>query len=541
MRKFSDEQIIGKFCLLGLLLFSSILVMSGVCAGADSNEYNPDGKPIDSIEIKNGDIFDLDQSGKNHWFFRLANKFHIKTKKHVIKRELLQGENQLFSVKLAHESERNLRALPFIWDAKIEIIEAEDGVNVMSVTTSDRWTLAGGPTISRSSGQLTYQFGFDELNFLGYGQRLSFDYFLREFEEDFVRASFYERRLFGSRLGLNIYHNGNPEVGLSSVGLSKPLYSLNSKYGYGINYLDVDRVDKYYRSGVEVARNRFAGSEMELSAVYRFGSYEKKLSTSLVYSYRDIRVFDRQIAPHTVIVFPEDSIYSAITGSLKAGTYRYITTRRINGITRSEDFLTGSEISISNGLAFDAISRNRIYRTMAFSAVISGYSDSNLISMALGQTYWISNGNSFRKRTNISISYYNNRLSWLTPAVMILYVEDWRRDGLDALYLGENNGLRGFPRYYSEGERFYRVNVENRFFTGLKILSNELGVTQFLDLGRIWGGDEKFEIRHNLWSVGVGLRIGTERVSNADMIRIDVAYAGNIKRWQLSFGIGQYL
>ncbi|MCP4704557.1 MAG: hypothetical protein GY865_08095, partial [candidate division Zixibacteria bacterium] len=56
-----------------------------------------------------------------------------------------------------------------------------------------------------------------------------------------------------------------------------------------------------------------------------------------------------------------------------------------------------------------------------------------------------------------------------------------------------------------------------------------------------WSDGERFELNRNLWTVGIGLRIGAERVSNAEMIRIDCAYAGKTKNWQISFGVGQYL
>ncbi len=124
---------------------------------------------------------------------------------------------------------------------------------------------------------------------------------------------------------------------------------------------------------------------------------------------------------------------------------------------------------------------------------------------------------------------------------MALYLEDWRSDGQEVLYLGENSGMRGYPRFYTEGEKLLRVNIENRIFTGIKMLSAEFGITQFLDMGQTWSDGERFEMRQILWTVGCGLRIGTERVSNAELIRIDLAYAGRLKNWQISFGVGQYL
>ena len=59
----------------------------------------------------------------------------------------------------------------------------------------------------------------------------------------------------------------------------------------------------------------------------------------------------------------------------------------------------------------------------------------------------------------------------------------------------------------------------------LKMLSAEFGITQFFDFGQTWSDGERFDMRQNLWTIGAGIRIGAERVSNAEMIRIDFAYA----------------
>lgn len=525
------------------VLFSLLFVSLSycLCHSARADNDGADGVLIDSVVIENGDIFDLNLPKNRNWLFKLTNKLHVTTRKHVIKRELLVSKGDIFSKKLADESERNLRSLPYLWDARIEMIKSDSGSNLMKVTTSDRWTLAGGPTFNRSSGRTIYQLGFEELNFLGYGQRISFDYFIREFDENYTRASFYERRLFGTRYGLSAYYNGDPEIGKTGISIAKPLFSLNSKFGYSISYNDINRLDKYYSSDSLFAQNRYAGRLLGFSAVYRFGTYENKVSIGLAYSYKDIKISERLILPAYSFGFPIDSIYSNYTLSLSASNFKYIKTIRINRMSRLEDIYLGRDVGLSSGFAFDARTKNRLYRTMSFSGGISDKFGSNLIFLKFSRTFWYDGGIDYRKTTNLSIRYYNRTISWLTPVLMALYAEDWRRDGQETLYLGGDSGLRGYPRYYTEGEKLFRVNIENRIFTGIKLLSVEFGITQFLDFGQTWSDGERFELRHNLWTVGAGIRIGTERVSNAEMIRIDFAYAGKIKDWTISFGIGQYL
>ncbi|MCP4706486.1 MAG: hypothetical protein GY865_17955, partial [candidate division Zixibacteria bacterium] len=294
------------------LIFVFLLIFAftkyGFCDSDNAENNIGDDVVIDSIIIENGDIFDLNLPENENWIFKLANKLHVNTKKHVIMRELLFKEGDLFSEELANESGRNLRSLPYLFNAQIETTVTDSGRNVVKVTTSDRWTLAGGPTISRNSGQTTYQLGFEEVNFLGYGQRVSFDYFIREFEENYFQASFYERRLFGSRYGLNFYHNGHPEIGDRGFSIIKPLFSLDSKFAYSVSYNDIDRLDKYYSSGSEFAQNRYRSKHLGFSTVYRFGDYHNKVSIGFTYNYKDIDISDRLIIPSYSFSFPIDSV-----------------------------------------------------------------------------------------------------------------------------------------------------------------------------------------------------------------------------------------
>jgi len=526
-----------KAIIISLFLVSGMI---GSAAGADTIPADSGRSGIDTIVIRNQNIFSSD-SAEQFFLYRLANGLHIKTRASIIRRELLQGEGEMFSRVLADETERNLRALPYIWDARVSLEKIDGDRQAMVVTTSDRWTLAGGPTFSRLYGQTVYQLGVEELNLLGYGQQLKFDYFFREYEDDYSEWSFLERRLLGSRYRLSAYYNGDPEVGMKSVGLTYPLYSLNSRLGYSVGWSDFDRQEKYYLSGYEVARNQARGRRLQLSGVYRFGSYNGKVSLGLNYRYQDIRISDRTLFYQGVsVAFPEDSLYHSILPSLGISFFEFHQTRHINTFSKTEDITVGLSSAATLGWHYDASSGELLHRSVAFSVAYSGLAAGHLFSGGISRGYWFKGRSRFRETFSLSMKYYNNRCLWWTPVLAVVYSEDFRSDGREGLYLGENYGIRGYPKNYSNGEKKVRLNLENRFFTGLRLFSAEFGLAQFVDLGQTWTRSAEFKTRNNLWSVGAGLRIGTEKVSNAELVRIDLAYAGRIKNWELSFGVGQY-
>jgi len=139
------------------------------------------------------------------------------------------------------------------------------------------------------------------------------------------------------------------------------------------------------------------------------------------------------------------------------------------------------------------------------------------------------------------MKYYNNSASWLTSVFAGRFLADERLDRNHAYYLGENYGLRGYPRNYESGEKAVFMNLENRFFTGVNLLSVDIGAVQFVDMGQICLQDQGIRLDDWFWSVGLGLRFGMEKISNAELMRIDFAYAPEIRNWQISLGFGQFV
>jgi outer membrane protein assembly factor BamA len=530
-----------KYSILSFVAFWFLL--AGYALPADDGIVDSPMVFIDSIEIDNQNIFSLDSAKYDYWIYRLANKLHVKTKKHVIGRELLLRKGEVYSQRLAEESERNLRSLAFLWNARVELYRSGDGLNIMRVTTNDAWTLLAALSISRNSGEVTYHFKFEDLNFLGLGQTISAHYYLRDSLENYAQVTYTERRLFGSRNYLSLFYDGNPEVGSKGFSVGRPFYSLNSQVQYSISYTSLDKRKDIYSSGGKItAWEQVLGENLGLSGFYRFGSYHNKVLAGLNYKYIDIGPTDSMIdVPDTNNIFSGDSLYWALTPEFGIYSMHYVRTTRINTFRTTEDILLQKGGKIEHGWAFEASNHSNIYRTFALVGSYDAYIKSNLFFAKFTHIRWFKGNTTFRKSLSLSIKYYNNYFKWLTPMLRAVYTEDIIEQGGHTLYLGENNGLRGYPRNYSTGQKRLIANIENRVFFGIEILSVDMGAVQFVDLGRGWGKNESMHLRDIYWSVGFGLRFSAERVSNARMMRLDLAYAGEIKDWQLSFGVGHYI
>jgi len=113
------------------------------------------------VDVRN--IFDPTVPGENFWLFRLANVLHIETRAAVIRRELLMRPGDQTDTEQIEESERNLRALPFIKDATITPQPMRTVPSICTSKTQDSWTTQPQFNVASEGGQSTYSAGFEEI------------------------------------------------------------------------------------------------------------------------------------------------------------------------------------------------------------------------------------------------------------------------------------------------------------------------------------------------------------------------------------------
>src|SRR6202041_516621 len=71
------------------------------------------------------------------------------------------------------ETERNLRALAYIYNAYVVPVRYADGKVTIRVITKDVWTLSPGVSFSRAGGANSSGVDFADSNFLGLGKSLA--------------------------------------------------------------------------------------------------------------------------------------------------------------------------------------------------------------------------------------------------------------------------------------------------------------------------------------------------------------------------------
>src|SRR5438874_10661363 len=143
---------------------------SGKTPGIPSDaELEAAGAAIGEIVIDNQNMFNLEDPKDDVKLFRLANHLHKRTRKNIIREQLLFKSGERYSRRLIDESERILRGNAYFYDAWIRPVAYHDGQVDLRVTTRDVWTFNPGFNFGRSGGTNSTGVQLEEINFLGSG------------------------------------------------------------------------------------------------------------------------------------------------------------------------------------------------------------------------------------------------------------------------------------------------------------------------------------------------------------------------------------
>src|SRR5450756_15584 len=83
---------------------------------------------IGTIRIESVDVFSPDEAAKG-WIYRAANTIHMQTRESFLRKQLLFREGDVLDIARLEETERNLRALPFIKIASVTASVPQGGVS----------------------------------------------------------------------------------------------------------------------------------------------------------------------------------------------------------------------------------------------------------------------------------------------------------------------------------------------------------------------------------------------------------------------------
>lgn len=502
-----------------------ILLSAAPLAAAPRPELRlPAGLIISSITIEAHNVFETEIPAENKLLFRTANRIHVITRDPIIMRELLFEVGDSYDAALAAETERNLRALPFVRRAEVRPTVNKAGTVEVLVRTYDSWTLELVVNYKRAGGSTSMKAGIAEGNILGQGKSGSAVY-----NNDWGAASAdltYKDRQFlrYKRVHYSMAaHTGAGSKALT-LALDRPFYASIARTAMGgsVSYTEAPAGEVSRRvaeGGVNYGISMKPSTER--TRRFKFGLLAHRAESS-------------GPVPDT-----DKSVIFQLSAELEE--LDFLTARRINKFTHDEDYNLGLGVFPSLGLS-PAIRSLGTTETQLIPGikVSKGFTwGSQLLLLDSQYSSKYANGANSDLKGSFDASYFLRGIKYQTLAVHIGMDLGWRIDPNTPLALGEFNGLRGYGVDQFTGTRRFLLNIEDRLFVWDDLLSlMDIGMVFFYDSGYVWPGGEPVKLGDLKNSVGVGLRIAPSRSAANSPARIDLARAlngnGSRPRWSLS-------
>jgi hypothetical protein len=488
-------------------------------------ELEAAGIRFGEIRIVARDIFDTDDAAEDKLLFRWANALHIQTRPGVVERSLLFKTGDLVSVRLIEETERLLRGVRYVYDVRFRAVAVHDGVVDVEVETHDTWSLDPGFSASRSGGATSSSFRLRDYNLLGTGMTVSLGR-ANNVDRSSTEFAFSNDRAFGSWVSLGYSHAQNSDGQRNAVSVLRPFFALDTRWAGGVTAFRDDRIDAVYRAGNVASQYRHRQDQAEAFVGWSAGLIDGWVQRTSV----GVTVQDDAFAAEPGRVAPAE-----LPGDQKLVApfvrYEWIEDRfekdlNRNLIGRPEYFALGFAATLQLGWAaarFGSTQDTLLYvgsisrgfvpapeQTLIASAKLSGQRSSRVVR---------------RQRLGTQVQYYRPQSRhWLFYAAAAVDTLSRSEPG-DDLLLGGDNGLRGYPLRYQNGQRRALVTVEERFYTDLYVWRLfRMGGAAFFDAGRAWGGADASSVDPGwLRNVGLGLRIVSTRSAFSNVLHIDLA------------------
>jgi len=488
------------------------------------------GAVIGSIDIDIRNIFNESDPRENNGLFRLANALHIRTKRSTIQAQLLFVSGEKYRARKLAETERALRLLDYVYDARVVPVRYAGGKVDIKVITKDVWTLSPGISFGRAGGSNDTRFNLQDTNFLGWGKALQVSHG-STIDRTSDTVAWTDPNVFGSRWTSKFTYSDSSDGSNRSVQIAQPFYSLDAPWSAKITAVKFDRTISRYNLGDIVDQFNDNESSYELSGGISRGlidGWTRRLTFGMRY---DRNLFLR--TPSTSLppaLLPPDRTLSYPFVGFDILQDQYKKAGDENQIGKTEDLYFGTELSGEVGLANGIFGADRnavmlvlkalrgieldqeqqIFLTGKFSSRVEDGRARNLIADAGAKYYW-------RWRTD-----------WLLYAGLSGTVTNALDPDMQLL-LGGDNGLRGYPLRYESGTSRALLTVEQRVFTDwFPFRLARVGGAIFADVGRTWGSGAIGNSDPGLLKdVGFGLRLGNSRTGLGNVLHVDFAFPLN--------------
>jgi hypothetical protein len=481
---------------------------------------------IGKIDIDPRNIFDESDPRENKGLYKLANRLHVRTKPSTIRAQLLFRSGDRYSAQKLAETERNLRTLVFIYDAKVFPVRFADGKVDVKVVTRDVWTLSPSVSFGRSGGANSTSYSLQEENLLGWGKDLEIGR-LSNVDRTSNIVEYSDPSVLGSRWTGALAYVDSSDGNQRIAQLSRPFYSLDTPWSATLSGQTYDRtISRYFLGDIVDQFNNDEKTYLIEGGVSSglVDGWSKRLLFGMYYDRNDFLPTPATTLPAKPL--PPDRTLSYPFVGFDIIQDKYGKAGDENQIGKTEDLYFGTEVTGQIGYS-DAVFGANHDALIVKSAVAHGlewpYEQQLFLNWDLSSR--VETDHARNLISDAAVRYYWRwRPDWLLYGSLSGTVTHLLDPDVQLL-LGGDNGLRGYPLRYEAGTSRGLLTVEQRVFTDwypFRLI--RVGAAAFADVGRTWGSGVVGNSDLGLLSdVGLGLRLGNARSGLGNVLHIDIA------------------
>jgi hypothetical protein len=481
----------------------------------------------------------------------LVRKFHVDTRAHVIRPYLQLKAGDICTETRRRETERVLRSLPFIQDAKVLVYPDGDGVQLIVVTVDEVAMIAGGAFRGASPRALK----LGNTNFLGSGILFEVGWRdnggLRDGRTFRLRSATTFDRPIQTSLSWNRYGLGNR----ADAEVRFPFFTDLQRYGFRAVVGREDDYVQFLRSSGDLPLQRVSRTYSSLGGVARIGhtGFLLLAGSSLSYDGEDIGsavvVTDSGARPfgEPLPVLPAAPQKTTRLNVLVGGrAMRFLTVEGFDALTGVQDLRIGAQFGGQFGrpLKLRGVSTDDYFVS---GDVYAGWGTERVF----GGSEWIFSG---RKSAR---SGWDGRLVtgrtavYLKPAKKTTTIGSVEYAGGDDVRVpfqapigASRVGLRGFRKSRDAGESRVILRAEQRQVLGRPYGFADVGSAVFFETGRIWAGRAPYGVT-SPWRSAIGASaLVSVPPRSRRVYRLDLVYGLNpdllSKRWEVRLTSGNF-
>jgi hypothetical protein len=489
-------------------------------------------------------VFSPEEAARG-WLYRAANAVHIQTRESVIRKFLLFREGDPYDSTRLEETERNLRALPFLRAASVLPGPRHDGLVDVEVTTQDAWTTQPGISYGKKGGVTTYSFSFEEKDLLGTGRSARVSYG-KDVDRINRSVAYKDPYFFGPYWNADFLYSANSDGTEEAVRIGRPFFSFVSPWAADFLLTHLLQDDRVFENGEESARFRQSHREFHVRygrAITASDERARRLTAGF-----ELRKDEFEHAPNRPLdLLPDNRNFRYLFLRYEDISNDFIKLNYVNRDSRVEDFNLGRSFAAIIAVSPSALGPER---TTEFVQVQGDkgwrLSQSSFLQAHVAFHTRLDDGvqNAILSATVSYVRKFNTPLLQ-TLVSHLQFDEGWNLDRETQFFADGANGLRGYRLHSFEGNKRLVWNLEHRLFTGREVLQlASFGAAVFFDSGAATPRGQPLKLSGFKSDVGVGLRIAISRASTNSILRVDAAYPLNPdplgrKGWLISFSSGQ--